>query len=118
MIERCSINVRDLEIFRRTASGIGGDGTDASVVAGVLAEHEQVKAGTKTTDGRDVTITDTIMIDGIDPSDGSVLNIKAHDMVQFTDWTGALTKKLSIVQVRAHTRPGRSDLAHVRLDIG
>ena len=61
------------------------------------------------------------MIDGYD-ANGDVIEVKAHDLAQWTDYQGELTAKLAIVNVTPFAEPGRgpglAGLAHVRLDIG
>lgn len=120
MINRCSVNVTDLSVFRRTQSGRGGDGTDVLVVSGLRAHHERSESGSKSSTGRDATITDTLLIDGINLDTGAVLDIRAHDFVQWTDLLrGSLTDKLALASVSPFTIPGQGDtLAHVQLDVG
>lgn len=115
MIEPCSVNVTDLAIFRRDLSGQGGDGTDVKVASGLRAHHEEGRAGTP---GRDVTVTNVLMVDGVD-SEGDSIVFRAHDLAQWTDYNGELTDKLAIVKVAPFFEPGRGiRLAHVRLDVG
>ena len=119
MIQPCSVNVTDLAIYRRTQSGRGGDGTAVAIASGLRAHHERAESATRTTGGRDATISDTLLIDGVD-ANGDTIDVRAHDFVQWTDrLRGIATDKLSIQKVSPFTQPGLgSTLAHVQLDIG
>jgi len=121
LITAASVNVTDLVIFRRTQTGIGGAGTDAKLAEGLRAHVDEGASGSQDVAGRDVTITNTIMIDGFD-NVGDLIKVKAHDLVQWTDWKGEKTKKLAIARVTPFSGPGRgrglAGIAHVRLDIG
>ena len=121
MIEACSVNVTDLAIYRRTQSGQGGDGADVLIAKNLRAHHEESAAAVRATGSRDTVVTDFLMIDGYD-SDGDLVEVKAHDVAQWTNWAGQLTDKISIIRVSPHSEPSRGPgiggLAHVRLDVG
>ncbi len=121
MIEPCSVNVTDLVIFRRTATGTGDAGDDVRLASDLDASMIDSASGSLEVGGRDVTITNTLLIDGVDKN-GDVIKVKPFDLVQWTDPLGTLTKKLSIARVTPQSEPGRGvgaeGLAHVRLEIG
>ncbi len=120
MIEPCSVNVLDLRIIREV-KGAGGASSETVLAKGLRAHVEEGLAGSQSVEGRDVTVTNTLMIDGTD-NDGDLIKVRAHDLAQWTDWKGELTQKLAIVAVTPFAEPGRGagigGIAHVRLDIG
>jgi hypothetical protein len=101
-------------------SGIGGDGTDESLIADLLAHHEQVDEGSRSVQGRDSRVTDSLYINGFDPADGSALDIREHDLASWTDHRGILIEKVAITRVAANSEPGTGTpgTSHLRLDIG
>lgn len=121
MIEACSVNVLDLRILRRTQSGKGGDGSDATIYKDLRAHHEESAGSARSRGSSNVVITDELMIDGFD-ADGDAVNILPKDLAQWTDHQGVLTDKLEIVRVTPFSEPGRgigmAGLAHVRLQVG
>lgn len=121
MIDVCAINVTDLQIIRRTDTGIGGDGSDVVTASGLSAHHEPSDRLVRDAQGRDVVMSDTIYFDGVDGS-GDAIDVKAHDFVIWTDWKGNATKKLEIKLVEPFHEPGKgasvSGLSHVRLSVG
>ncbi len=121
MIEPCSVNVTDLAIYRRNQTGQGGDGTDVLIADGLRAHHEESASGTRAAGERDTAVTDFLMIDGYD-SDGDLVEVKAHDVAQWTNWAGRRVDKIAIIRVSPVSEPGRgpglAGIAHVRLDVG
>ncbi len=121
MIDRCMLNVTDLQIIRRTDTGIGGDGSDAVTASGLSAHHAPGDRLVRDAQGRDVVVSDTIYFDGVD-SNGVAIDVRAHDFVQWGDWQGTQTKQLEIMLVEPHHEPGKgagiAGLSHVVLSIG
>jgi hypothetical protein len=121
MIDRDSFNVLDLEFFRRTETGIGGDGVFVSQHSGLSAHHEPAESVSRDLQGVDEVVTDVLFIDGVD-SLGAVIDVRAKDVAQWTDWQTAETKKLEIRRVEPHHEPGKGaglgGLSHVRLFVG
>ena len=85
-----------------------------TLASGLSAVYEPTQNLVRDDDGRQITLRARFYIDGID-ADGAVLDIRAHDWLQFTDFRGVLQKKQVIV--RASPWFCGAVLDHVLLEI-
>lgn len=94
------VNIFDLALFRPVRQGYGMDpSAPALTIADKLsAIFEPVQVLARGESERDLLIRAKFFIDGTD-NDGEVIDIRADDWLQFTDFRGVLQKKQLIRRV-------------------
>ncbi len=117
MIERELANVFDLKLLRPVRTGPGMDpvGTPVTVAENLCAIYEPTQVLFKELDGRELFLTARFWIDPCD-NDGDQIDVRAHDLLQYTDFRGVLQKRQVIRRVSPFFIG--VDLDHIQLDIG
>ena len=117
MIERDLANVFDLALFRPQRQGPSMDesGTPVTLASGLCAIYEPTQVLFKDVDGRELLIRATFFIDPCD-NDGNMIDVRAHDHLQYTDFRGVLQKRQLILQVSPWYCG--AELDHIELGIG
>ena len=116
-IDRDCINVTDLALFRPQRQGSANDesGPPVEIATGLCGIYEPSQRLFKDAQGRELQISAIIRIEGTD-SDGDVIDVRAGDHAQWTDFRGKLLKRQLILRVDPWWHG--FDLDHVELRIG
>ncbi len=100
MIERDLVNLTDLALFRpvRTGAGMDPTSTPTTIATGLPAIYEPAQELFTELDGRQLFVRSKFWIDPTD-SAGDVIDVRANDWAQWTDFRGVLQKEQRILRV-------------------